>query len=114
MNQISLLTSEPKQELALIFPDGSRSKIKIWYSETQQGWFFNLDWGTFSLRGRRLVASPNVLRAFRDIIPFGLACFTKDGYEPIYRNDFSSGRASVYILDEDDIVDAETGIAAYE
>jgi len=32
---------------------------------------------------------------------------TKDGYEPIFQNDFSTGRAKFFLLDNDDVIAIE-------
>ncbi len=49
-----------------------------------------------------------MLRQFRNIIPFGLACVIADGFEPVYQDDFTSGRASLYLLNEADVAEVET------
>lgn len=113
MRQLTLLTADPKQTLKVLLDNGTRVTLTLQYSERQQGWFYDLSYGDYSYKGRRLVLSPNMLRAFKDFLLFGLACFTTDGYEPAFRNDFSSGRVKVYLLSQDEIATVEQGIAAY-
>jgi len=67
----------------------------------------SLVYGTFVLNNYRVVVSPNCLRAFRGVIPFGIACDTTDGYEDLFINDFSNGRASLYLLNSDDVKSVE-------
>lgn len=108
MKLITGLTSDPNQAQNIILLDGSNVPFSMTYFDNQQGWFFNLSYGSnFSLFNRRLVVSPNMLRTWRNIIPFGLALMTTDGYEPIFITDFISGRASLYILDTDDVQNYE-------
>ena len=113
MKKITMLTGDPRQSVKVGLDDGSKVSLDLWYSEMQQGWFYDLTRDEFSLQGRRLVVSPNMVRQFKEIVPFGLACFSTDGYEPVFIDDFTSGRVSVYVLDEDDVETAEQGIAAY-
>jgi hypothetical protein len=51
-----------------------------------------------------------MLRAFRNILPFGLACTVADGMEPVFLTDFSEGRASIYLLQAEDIDTVEAFI----
>lgn len=104
MRQITGLTSDANQSQNIILPDGSNAPFSMTYFDNQQGWFFNLSYGAnFSLVNRRLVVSPNMLRPWRGIIPFGLALMTTDSYEPIFITDFISGRAILYVLDSNDV-----------
>ena len=82
------------------------------YRDNQRGWFYTLSYPAkgFQTVNRRLVASPNFLRAFRNVLPFGMTCKTTDGAEPILLNDFVSGRVSVYVLNTADVAKAEAAI----
>ena len=110
MTLITSITDSANQTLGLLLEDGSKVTLNLTYKSNQQGWFYSLTWGSISMNNRRLVASPNLLRAFRDIIPFGFACVTSDGYEPIFIDDFSTGRAKFYLLNSTDIGLVETTI----
>jgi len=108
MKQITSLTNDANQILAVILDDGTKVSINLTYCPNQLGWFYSLTYGEFSVNNRRVVNSPNMLRQFRTFIPFGLACLVVDGYEPIYQSDFVDGRASLYILNAEDLVETET------
>lgn len=139
MKRLTLLNADPQQQLQIILDDGSKATMTLRYSEQQQGWFYDVEWTPTNLvlvsakdlygggfiytfetpeplkfLGRRLVVSPNLLRQFKLLLSFGLACFTNDGYEIIRREDFSLGRAILYVLNQDDMDQAEAGIATYE
>lgn len=108
MNLITGLTSTVNQAQNLILADGTNAPFSMTYMDNQQGWFFKISYGNnFFLKNRRLVVSPNMLRAWRGIIPFGLALSTNDGYEPIFISDFISGRAALYLLDATDVQNYE-------
>lgn len=108
MKQITSITNDANQLLSLVLDDGSKVNMKLCYWPSQLGWFYSLSKGNFVVNNQRLVNSPNLLRAYRNIITFGICCTVVDGYEPVYQNDFKSDRVSLYILNEADILETET------
>lgn len=108
MKQITSVTNDANQILAVVLDDGTKVNMTLSYCPNQLGWFYSLTYKTFSVTNRRIVNSPNMLRQFRTFIPFGLACLVVDGYEPIYQSDFISNRAALYILNEQDVTETET------
>ncbi len=108
MRQINSLTNDASQQLTLILEDGTKVSMSIRYVENQSGWFYSLTYGDFSVNNRRLVNSPNMLRAFREFLGFGLMCTVLDGFEPVFQDDFTSGRVTLYTLNAQDILDTET------
>jgi hypothetical protein len=113
MNLIDSITSDANQEINVVLDNGTRIVLTIIYKTNQSGWFYSISYGSiFNVNNRRVVTSPNMLRAFRDILPFGLACATDDGSEPVFIDDFSTGRAKMYSLNETDIANVESGIIA--
>ena len=88
----------------MVLPDGSNLLIQIYYRQQQTGWFFNqILWGKFELDGLAITNSPNMLRQWKNIIPFGLACFTQGNREPTQLEDFSSGASSIYVLTAEEV-----------
>lgn len=114
MKLITQLTNEAKQSLSFTLDNGSVIAFTIEYVDNQQGWFYSATHTAsgFAVSNRRLVMSPNLLRAFREIIPFGFMCSTSDGQEPIFQDDFSNGRAKFYLLNAADVLVAEQVIHA--
>jgi len=112
MKQFSSLTNDAKQKTAITLDDGTLVSVTLEYRDNQRGWFYSLNYGAtgFVINNRRLVVSPNMLRAFRNIIPFGFACISAGGSEPVFLNDFVSGRVGLYILESSDIPVAEAVI----
>jgi len=113
MKLIEGISDQPKQNFSLTLSDGSLVTMRMEYRPAQLGWFYDISWSTtFLARGRRMVASQNILRQFRDIIPFGLICLTKQGLEPLNLRDFALGNAQLYVIEgtEVDEVDVAVGI----
>lgn len=110
MQLITAITNDPIQNLGIILDNGSTVQMQLNYIPAQQGWFYSLTYGTFIANFMRVVNSPNMIRKYRNIIPFGLACTTIDGYEIINQSDFISGRASMFVLNPSDVTEVETMI----
>ena len=107
MTQITGINTISKQTFTLVLSNGGQANLYLEYMEGQQGWFYSITYGTWSATYRRLVVTANMLRAFRNIIPFGLGLMTTDGYEPIFINDFQNGRAQLFLLDQSDVASFE-------
>jgi hypothetical protein len=110
MNLISAITNDANQSMRIVLDDGSKVDFSLSYKSGQQGWFFSITYAGFSIKNRRMVNSPNLLRNFKNILPFGLACTVSDNLEPIYQDDFSSQRVLLYVLNESDLVTVESTI----
>ena len=104
MLQVQNWTTDTDQTQAVILPDGSRITLEIYFRAQQQGWFIKkLVWNSFEVDGLRITNNPNMLLQWKNLIPFGLACFTTDGREPSLQQDFSSGASILYVLTSDEI-----------
>lgn len=99
MYQIQNLTDDPVQTMTLVLPDGNNINLSIRFASMQFGWFITeLDFGSLTFQGIRIVNSPNILRPWKNLIPFGLACFSTADREPSQAQDLSSGASLLYIL----------------
>ena len=103
MYLLNNLGNEPKQKLSMMLEDDTRLELKFEYRANQEGWFFSFVYGENEYQNIRLTTSYNILRAYRNWLPFGLRCDTVDDGEPIEINDFVSGYANVYLLNKTDI-----------
>lgn len=111
MKKITPLSDDAKQSMSVATDDGQKVSLTLEYVQANQGWFISIGYGTtFLISKRRLVTSPNILRAFKGIIPFGIACVTTDKQEPVYKSDFASGRASLYLLTPSDVAYVEGAV----
>ena len=103
MLQVTGLTAVPKQSIKIQLDDGSIVELRFIYRTNQRAWFFDVLYKDFSCCGIQLTNCPNIIRQFQNILPFGVGCYVKDGYEPWFLNDFESGRVSVFVLSADDV-----------
>ena len=112
MTWINNITDSPNQGLIFKTITGDAITFDLVYISSNKGWYYSLTYGSFKLNNRRLVVGVNMLRAFRNILPFGLACTTIDGYEPVFIEDFKNGRANLYLLDSTDITAIEGALSS--
>lgn len=103
MYQLTQLGNDPKQEIEMLLDDGSRVRFYFEYKANQLGWFFGFQYQDINYQNIRLTTSYNILRAYRNYLPFGLRCDTPDMEEPIDLDDFISGYATVYLLTKQDV-----------
>lgn len=106
MYLIQRVTSNPLQKQALVLQDGSTLTLTMYFRPMQLGWFINqLTHGDFQLQGLRITNSPNMLNQWRNMLPFGLACFSTGNREPSLQQDFASGASKLYILDAAEVAE---------
>jgi len=108
MITITGITSNPIQTLRIPVGNGSRATMKLIYRATSQMWFMDLAYtksnGThFTINGIRLCNNINLLRQYRNRIPFGMLIFCPDETEPFLINDFSTGRCTINILTQAEV-----------
>lgn len=112
MYRIQQITNNSLQNNTLVLPDGSSLTLQIYFRPMQYGWFINeLTYGSFILRGVRITNNPNMLRQFKNKLPFGLACYSIQNREPSLQDDFSSGASKLYILSAIEVQQYEQLIA---
>ncbi len=102
---IQQITTQPRQSQTLVLPDGSLLNLSIYFIPMQFGWFVtSLTYGDFVLNGLRITVSPNMLRQFKNQIPFGFSCVSNgQNREPSQQQDFSSGAFSLFLLDQAEV-----------
>lgn len=104
MQWLQHVTADPFQKQTFILEDGTTFSLELAFKPLQQGWFITeLIYGDFTLRGVRVVVSPNMLNQFCNIIPFGIACFSVGNREPSLVEDFLSQAAQLYVLNAEEV-----------
>jgi hypothetical protein len=103
MLKITTLTDSPYQTAVLKLESGISLQFTLRYFYNQQGWYYSFTYGSYTLNNRRMVNSGNMISQIQNIVPFGLACLLTDPYEPVFIDDFSSGRATLYTLNPSDV-----------
>ena len=113
MFQITQLDNNPRQEITMLLEDNTRVVFSFEYKPNQMSWFFGVKYGeNINYQNIRLTTAYNLLRAYRNYMPFGLRVDTADTEEPTDLNDFITGYAKVYLLNKKDIETVEANFYA--
>lgn len=113
MFQLTQLDNNPNQQITMILEDNTRVIFNFEYKPNQLGWFFGVRYGeNINYQNIRLTTAYNLLRAYRNYLPFGLRVDTDDNQEPTDLTDFLTGYAKVYLLTKDDVIAVEANYYA--
>ena len=73
------------------------------YNTSRQGWFLDLYSDSFKIYGIRITSMPNILRQWQEKLGFGIGVICENSSEPFLLEDFNTGRATLYLLEPDDL-----------
>ena len=107
MKKIGGAGNEDYQTIEVTNFDGAIFNIELFFRFATNYWYLTVTTADFSVRNMKVVMSPNLLRQYSAYFNFGIACIVDDGVDPRFIDDFQVERASLYLLDADDV-------AAYE
>ncbi len=104
MIKVDNLSANANQVSKISLSDGSIVAIFLTYLAAVQRWSMTVEKDSFSVTAINVNHNPNLLRPWKETQKFGIACIALDGVDPVLVDDFASGRASLYILELDDLV----------
>lgn len=107
MNQLTTISDEADQLLYVNLPDGTLVTVNLAYLAGTQRWMMNLTYKDVVINGIGVCVHPNLLRQFREQIPFGFSCTATNGIDPIASDDFTNLRCAFFLLSESDIAEIE-------
>jgi len=119
MVKIDNLGSDASQLTSIILDDGSVLTVTLIFRAAILRWCMDIAWpgpaaapfaSPFQIFGINLCVSPNILRPWRDVLPFGIGCTAKDGVDPVDVTDFDQDRVQLYVLNESDVSEVERAI----
>ena len=108
MLHINHLTDDPQQQANLTGIPGVTIGLTLRFMPRIQRWIMGLTYGSWSAQGIAVTTSPNMLRQYRNVIPFGIACITATGLDPYTVEDFSNQASNLYLLNAADVAAIET------
>jgi len=115
MFKIQNITSYPYQSKSLVLPDGTRIEMDIQFIPLRKCWFIKrLAYQDFLMYSFKLVNGVNLLRQFKNQLPFGLACYAPDGRDPQFAEDFSEGSHAIYVLTQAEVQQYEDKLSGIE
>lgn len=107
MFQLTQLNNSPKQQITMILNNQERVIFNFEYKANQLGWFFGFQYQDTNYQNIRLCTGYNLLRSYKNYLPFGLRVDTVDFEEPTDINDFLNNYATVYLLTREDVITTE-------
>lgn len=110
MKRINSITADYRQKFKFLTETGEQVQFRMYYYITQQSWFFDFSYNNYTCNCQRITLSPNALRHLKNIIPFGVAFMSDDKVEPIFIDDFESGRVQMFVLNADEVKEVEQNI----
>ena len=110
MLAINSLTNDASQQFTLTGIPGVQIGVLMRFMPRIQQWVMNISYGSFEADGIPILCSPNILRQWRNVIPFGLACTNVFFVDPYTLNDFADGSSSLFLLDSADVAAIEAAL----
>lgn len=110
MRYLNKIEERALQKFNLTGNRGQNISMTLRYAATQESWFADFVYEEKEIKNIRVVKSPNILRGFRKVLPFGILCTSKNGQDPAFIDAFSSQDASLYLLTEDEVAQIESDI----
>lgn len=107
MLYINKITNAANQQLLLTGIPNLQINMTLRFMPRIQQWIVGVDDGTNSIQGISVVTGPNILRQWKNILSYGIACLRTDGLDPYQINDFSGQVANLYLLDAMDVAQVE-------
>jgi hypothetical protein len=102
MRKINNLNDAYKQVFSISIEGYSAVEISLEFKPQQYAWFMSLTWGSFSLNQERVAISPNLLRQFKNIIPFGILVSSINLVDPFSVDAWLTGW-EINILDQSEL-----------
>ena len=109
MIQITEINDDPKQILYLVINGYDKAKLTLEFKPNQYSWFYSLEWQNFSTFNEKISNSPNILRQYRKILPFGILIGTDGGQDPMSIDAFTT-TSGLYLLDSSEVLQVESSV----
>lgn len=110
MQLLNNLTDAADQVMTVTIADGSLATLEFFYRPAVQRWTLDITHPLLTMHGFNVCLGPNILRQWRNIIPFGIAVTSTIGLDPIQVDDFANGVCSVYTLSAAEVLLVESEI----
>ena len=110
MQQLNNISDAADQLFTIPLDDGTVLQIELFYRPAIQRWTMNLTHPLLTLNGFNLSLGPNLIRAYRTEVTFGIGLTAIDQVDPVGAQDFVSGRVSFFILSAAEVQQVEDEI----
>lgn len=105
---INDISNDPFQTMTVVTEEGLSFYLELYFIPLQLMWTIQkIVFNEQEINGIRICSSPNMLRQFKNLFPFGIACITEGNREPMFIDDFSSGASKLYLINENEVQEYE-------
>ena len=110
MEIITSLTDYPNQRHQLVLENRESADFRLYYLGRQMSWYYDITYNDLIINCQKVVLTPNSLRQFKHVIPFGITFFSNGDVEPFRQDDFTSGRIKMGVLNKEEVQQIEQEI----
>ena len=103
------ITNDPHQVMTLTGLPGINIAMTLDYNPRTTQWILSVNDGTTQIQGLAVVTALNMLRQWKNIVSYGIACVRTDGLDPYQIDDFANGIANLYLLNAAEVAAIEVG-----
>ena len=111
MRQLTEITDEANQEHIVKVITGELFTLQLFYLHRNESWQANIIYNDNTINGIKINQSVNILRQYKNILPFGIACYSDYNTDPFLLEDFAQNNYFLGILTADEVIEAERQIA---
>lgn len=104
---INKITNDASQQLTLTGIPGIQIATTLQFNPRTTQWILSVDDGVTFIQGIAVVASPNMLRQWKNILNYGLTCISENGLDPYQNTSFSNENCQLFLLDSTDVAQIE-------
>lgn len=110
MQIITQITNKPTQTMQLVLDTKELVQFNLRFMPTQMSWFCDVIYNDISIYGLKVALFPNLLRHFRNMLPFGIGFAADDHVEPYSIEDFVNNRVRMFLLTKQEVEEVESVI----
>jgi hypothetical protein len=103
MQIITSVTDQPKQKFNLKLDNNERATMRLYYYQSQNSWYFDIEYNGYVNNGNKVVLTFNALRHIKRLIPFGIAFISDSNADPFSLDAFTSGKFQLVLLNQEDV-----------
>ena len=108
MQLITQITNNPIQTMKLVLDTKELVQFNLRFMPTQMSWYCDVIYNDVEIYGLKVALFPNLLRHFKNMLPFGIGFSANDHVEPFSIEDFTNGRVQMFILNKQEVEEIES------
>lgn len=108
MQIITQITNNPMQTMKLVLDTKELVQFNLRFMPTQMSWYCDVIYNDIEIYGLKVALFPNLLRHFKNMLPFGIGFSANDHVEPFSIEDFTNGRVQMFVLNKQEVEEIES------